>query len=610
MKTNTSLSNVDKSELLTCNDLRNFDYSETIMRILEKYQLLDAEDIAVLVSRESCRELFKSDYAILREINGSTDISSQVKDRTGRNRYYTKVYELNGKSYVMTSQLYGRNEESTHSDNRKPFLNWLLNGLGIEDTNDKEWEPSLEEYNPGITKEQWVEFLNNHHIFNSKRLNALAQMFSIGGIATMRELEDKFGNSSDYYRNVLCSISDRAIEYFNIPAYNQKNAKTWPCMFFGRTVGKDRLGTYEWKMRNELKEALKEVNILQYLGDSKESETMFSLPESFTDRLSKRFVNSLLAKPFVILTGNSGTGKTRIATRFAKFMEVQFKDGNNYELISVGADWTDNTAIIGYFNPMGKEGHGEYCETAILRLLVRAIEHPDYPFFLILDEMNLSHVERYFSDFLSHMETPDTLYKIEKYSDKEFTYPDNLFVIGTVNIDETTYMFSPKVLDRANVIEFKPDKDSILSMFDQQSFDVEVESADDKTIKAFMALSRRIRNDEYKMDLEPAKQLFGQVYDILEENGFEFAYRTVKEICRYIYAANELYGTSFSLDKTIDEQIIQKLLPKIYGNRRSIGDMLDNLTNVVSKENSYSLSSEKLHQMQKRLENTQYVSFI
>lgn len=473
-----------------------------------------------------------------------------------------------------------------------------------------EWFPSLQEYDPGLSKEQWVEFLNNHHVFNSKRLSAFAALYAYGGSATMRELEEKYGRNSDFYRNVLGSISEKAVDYFKIMPCNQKNAKTWPCMFFGRPVGKDRLGNYEWRIRPELYDALTEINIMQYLEQKQPNGGSFTLPDSFNEPVSRRFINSLLAKPFVILTGNSGTGKTRIATRFAKYMKVQLEDGKNYELVSVGADWTDNTAILGYYNPMGEDGVGKYVETAILRLFIRARNNPHYPFFLILDEMNLSHVERYFADFLSHMETPETAFKIENYSEEEFTYPDNLFVIGTVNIDETTYMFSPKVLDRANVIEFKPDKENIFGLFTQQEFDDSIEAAAEETVKAFMALARKIRENEYSQDLNKESDAFRQVYDILEENGFEFAYRTVKEICRYIYAAYEIADNSgYKMKQTIDEQIVQKLLPKIHGNRRAIGDMLEKLEKLF-KENQYDLSATKLTQMQRKLDNTQYVSFI
>src|SRR5690606_19952454 len=99
-------------------------------------------------------------------------------------------------------------------------------------------------------------------------------------------------------------------------------------------------------------------------------------------------------------------------------------------------------------------------ENGILDLLLKAKENIHKPFFIILDEMNLSHVERYFADFLSIMETGEDIILFKDFKEKneipaKITWPQNVFIIGTVNIDETTYMFSPKVLDRANTIEFR-----------------------------------------------------------------------------------------------------------------------------------------------------------
>src|SRR5690242_7188342 len=134
-----------------------------------------------------------------------------------------------------------------------------------------------------------------------------------------------------------------------------------------------------------------------------------------------------------------------------------------YEIVSVGADWTSNEHVLGYPDGLDKS---RYIRTKALDLILRAVGEPDLPHFLILDELNLSHVERYFADLLSAIESGEP---VHLHSDKdgdgapalrdgvpgELRLPSNLFVVGTVNVDETTYMFSPKVLDRANVLEFR-----------------------------------------------------------------------------------------------------------------------------------------------------------
>ncbi len=182
----------------------------------------------------------------------------------------------------------------------------------------------------------------------------------------------------------------------------------------------------------------------------------------FSPQLIQRFIASLCTKPFVICSGLSGSCKTKLAQAFAQWITA---DKSQYAIVPVGADWTNREPLLGYPNALDKE---EYVspENGVLDLMIRAkqnienTEEPTAPYFLILDEMNLSHVERYFADFLSTMESGDKipLHKIENDSlmiPPSIKLPKNLFIVGTVNIDETTYMFSPKVLDRANTIEFR-----------------------------------------------------------------------------------------------------------------------------------------------------------
>lgn len=337
------------------------------------------------------------------------------------------------------------------------------------------------------------------------------------------------------------------------------------------------------------------------------------LPRAFQNQITRRFITSLLAKPFVILTGNSGTGKTRIAKQFAEYNEKILENGTkNWELIPVGADWTDNTKLLGFFNPLADNGKGKYVSTSVIHLIERAIKNPSVPFFLILDEMNLSHVERYFSDFLSHMETEDSCLILDGY-DGQLEFPCNLFVVGTVNIDETTYMFSPKVLDRANVVEFKPDKDDVLSLFLNSSNHTKIVPANDGSAEAFYRLARQVREGycEIENQMPDVLTVFDDVYKIVEKSGFEFAYRTVREIRQYLSAAYEISDKSgtWNITEYLDEEILQKILPKIHGNRKEIGSLLDEIEDVCVNRD-FSLCCKKVEQMKGRLATVQYASFV
>lgn len=366
----------------------------------------------------------------------------------------------------------------------------------------------------------------------------------------------------------------------------------------------------------------------RYLYMIKEKFEFKDLPEVLKTDFARRYITSLLAKPFVILTGNSGTGKTRISKQFAEYLEWESDEGKkNWVIIPVGADWTDNTKILGYYNPLAEDGNGKYEKTKIVELIEEANRHKEIPYFVILDEMNLSHVERYFSDFLSHMETPDTPFELEGYT-RRLDYPENMFVVGTVNIDETTYMFSPKVLDRANVIEFKPQKEDVFKVFSAAGTVGKMVPVNDGSAQAFLKLAKEIRTGKFAVDedlthyytdvdgdftgsnLDYVEGVFSDIYEIVQKYDFEFAFRTVKEIQNYIAAAYELLEkTEFNLNQIIDEQLLQKILPKIHGNKKEIGQMLEELTGLCDKY-SLVLSKKKIEQMKGKLAKVQYASFI
>ena len=161
---------------------------------------------------------------------------------------------------------------------------------------------------------------------------------------------------------------------------------------------------------------------------------------------------------FAVLTGLSGTGKTLLALEYAKALTGE--DGESKAricTIAVQPGWYDPTPLLGYVNPLGDS---QYTATEFLRFLIRATENPAQPHVCVLDEMNLSHPEQYLAPILSAMELEHGDISLHGGDQDEhgipssIRYPDNLVLIGTVNMDETTMGISDKVLDRAFTLEF------------------------------------------------------------------------------------------------------------------------------------------------------------
>jgi hypothetical protein len=295
------------------------------------------------------------------------------------------------------------------------------------------------------------------------------------------------------------------------------------------------------------------------------------------DKLVNRFVSSLLTKPFVILTGLSGSGKTKLAQAFVQWI---CQDKSQYCIIPVGADWTNREPLLGYPNALNPK---EYVkpDNGALDLIINANENEDLPYFLILDEMNLSHVERYFADFLSVMESKEEipLYAegtIENRVPAKLKVPSNLFIIGTVNIDETTNMFSPKVLDRANTIEFRVTKEE-MEKFLSNIKDINMGALTGKgagMAKSFLEMAAS--KDFVTTDIAEINAAFVQFFGELKKTGAEFGYRSATEILRLINQLSVL-DDNLTTHQKIDIAIIQKLLPKLHGSRRKLCPVLETL---------------------------------
>lgn len=296
---------------------------------------------------------------------------------------------------------------------------------------------------------------------------------------------------------------------------------------------------------------------------------------SYSNKLISRFTASLLTKPFVILTGLSGSGKTKLAQTFVQWIS---QDESQYLIVPVGADWTNREPLLGYPNALKPE---EYVkpDSGVLDLIIQAINQSDLPHFLILDEMNLSHVERYFADFLSVMESKEEipLYAegtVQNGVPAKLKVPSNLFIIGTVNIDETTNMFSPKVLDRANTIEFRVTQVEMANFLSNIK-DINMDALTGKgagMAKSFLEMAAS--KDFATIDIAEINAALVKFFGELKKTGAEFGYRSATEILRLINQLTVLDETLTTHQK-IDIAIIQKLLPKLHGSRRKLSPVLE-----------------------------------
>lgn len=343
----------------------------------------------------------------------------------------------------------------------------------------------------------------------------------------------------------------------------------------------------------------------------------------YSETLIKRLAYSLMAKPFVILSGLAGSGKTQLALAFAKCLSEN--EDNKFDkqicTVSIGADWTNREPLLGYPNALKND---EYVlpESGVLQLLMRANKNPDKPYFLILDEMNLSVVERYFADFLSAMESgePIKLWDNEsKAVPKEIALPKNVFIIGTINVDETTYMFSPKVLDRANVIEFKIAPDE-MEQYLNETKDIHLENAYSACADMAADFVNKAKS-QIQIDNADEKSVLLSFFTELKKVNAEFGYRTVNEISRYLHFAGEDKG--MGTDEAIDTAILQKLLPKLHGSRKKLVPVLTSLWKLclkdgVSKEIDaefnatdfkYPESAEKIQRMYHAVVDNGFTSF-
>jgi hypothetical protein len=381
------------------------------------------------------------------------------------------------------------------------------------------------------------------------------------------------------------------------------------------------------KSQDNIEDGLPEVEeaAVEFRNDSELVDHIHTFISAKGFYYERRDINnlylSLKTKPFVILSGISGTGKTKIVQLFAESLGAT-ADKGQFALIPVRPDWSDGSDLIGY-----RDIKGEFQVGPFTKILIEANkpENRDKPYFVLLDEMNLARVEYYFSDLLSVMESRArkegelvSAPVVEETEVGRLLMRDNLFIIGTVNMDETTHPFSPKVLDRANTIEYN---EVVLDHFGFLSKDSVAEPfsiSNEQVAGRFLNLKDAYFDHEGLV--KKVTSLLVEVNSILEPIKAHFGYRVRDEVCFYMIYNNE--GELMTFEEAFDYQLLQKVLPRLTGNDLKTEDALKKLfqfctrhewadedVESIVKEARFSKSAKKLSNMIPKIMHDGYTSF-
>ena len=367
------------------------------------------------------------------------------------------------------------------------------------------------------------------------------------------------------------------------------------------------------------------------------------------------YITAIKSKPFLLLAGISGTGKSRIVRELARACwdegtdEYKAQKPKNFQMVQVKPNWHDSSDLIGYVSRVS--GKAEFVAGEFLKFIAKAWENTETPYFLCLDEMNLAPVEQYFAEYLSVIEsrkshedgtvTTDPI--VEKANEewyfnltasltsdedirKQFNepgicIPQNLIVVGTVNMDETTFSFSRKVLDRAMTIE--------MNEVDLHGGLTERNEPIGKLDKAELIGYAVDGVDVYAANKEVCETVLtylDAVNSVLEGTPFKIAYRTRNEFLLYVVnnlpykkgENDEEFPQGYVVARALDEITSMKVLSRIEGDDTKVSDkLLDSLTETIEEglrevsgdENTVkSISLAKLKEMKDKLVSG-YTSF-
>lgn len=330
-----------------------------------------------------------------------------------------------------------------------------------------EWEPT--DYSPKLSIEDWENLLNDPDIFDEKSLKVMKCIKDCGGTASCTQLSRVYGDTINFYNTTSSNLAKRIVEKTGCPKpASIKNNKWWPVLYLGRSAEKNEEGSFIWKLRDELSEALNKVD-LSYID--KKNSTDFSLNQNkkytkenflkdvyISEEKYDKLVTVLKRKKNIILQGAPGVGKTFLAKRLA-YSIMGEKDDERINFIQFHQNYSYEDFVMGY-RPI-KEGF-ELKYGIFYNFCQKATKNPDKDYFFIIDEINRGNLSKIFGELLMLIEAD---YRDEKatlaYTGSDFSVPKNLHIIGMMNIaDRSLAMIDYALRRRFSFFDIEPAFDS------------------------------------------------------------------------------------------------------------------------------------------------------
>lgn len=363
-----------------------------------------------------------------------------------------------------------------------------------------EWEPT--DYSPKLSIEDWENLLNDPDIFDEKSLKVMKCIKDCGGTASCTQLSRVYGDTINFYNTTSSNLAKRIVEKTGCPKpAGIKNNKWWSVLYLGRSAEKNEEGSFIWKLRDELSEALNKVD-LSYID--KKNSTDFSLnqkkkytKENFlkdvyiSEEKYDKLVTVLKRKKNIILQGAPGVGKTFLAKRLA-YSIMGEKDDERVKFIQFHQNYSYEDFVMGY-KPI-KEGF-ELKYGIFYNFCQKATKNPDKDYFFIIDEINRGNLSKIFGELLMLIEAD---YRDEKatlaYDGLDFSVPKNLHIIGMMNIaDRSLAMIDYALRRRFSFFDIEPAFDSEGFSNYQKEFS---NNTFDRLIKKIKELNTEITQDK------------------------------------------------------------------------------------------------------------------